>query len=89
MPVTFLSVGHFCYDVSPNGLYSWRIRLIFDTNCPKLGAPGTCCLQLSGANFDRNNPLLDGVKTVYREIPRKRRFSITNTMKWDIGSSLS
>lgn len=73
MPVTFLSVGHFCYDVSPNGYILGGSASYSTLTARNLGHRARAVTAV-GANFDRNNPLLDGVKTVYRESPETTIF---------------
>lgn len=66
MPVTFLSVGHFCYDVSPNGYILGGSASYSTLTARNLGHRARAVTAV-GANFDRQNPLLDDIKTVYRE----------------------
>ncbi|RKU36165.1 hypothetical protein C6496_14860 [Candidatus Poribacteria bacterium] len=66
MAVTFLSVGHFCYDVSPNGYILGGSASYSTLTARNLGHRARAITAV-GANFDRRNPLLDGIKTVYCE----------------------
>lgn len=73
MSTTFLSVGHFCYDVSPNGYilggsaaYSTLAARNLDLHARAVTAVGT--------NFDRHNPLLKGIDTRYHESPETTIF---------------
>ena len=66
MAVTFLSVGHFCYDVSPNGYILGGSASYSTLTARNLGHHARAITAV-GANFDRRNPLLDGIKTVYCE----------------------
>ena len=73
MTLTFLSVGHFCYDVSPNG-YILGGSASYSTLTARNLGHHTRAVTAVGANFDRRNPLLDGIKTVYRESPETTVF---------------
>ena len=73
MAVTFLSVGHFCYDVSPNG-YILGGSAAYSTLTARNLGHHTRAVTAVGANFDRQNPLLDGIKTVYCESPETTIF---------------
>ena len=73
MPVTFLSVGHFCYDVSPNGYILGGSASYSTLTARNLGHYARAVTAV-GANFDRQNPLLDGIKTIYRESPETTIF---------------
>lgn len=68
VPTTFLSVGHFCYDVSPNGYILGGSAAYSTLTARNLGH---CARSVTavGANFDRQNPLLDGIETVYHQSP--------------------
>ena len=66
MAVTFLSVGHFCYDVSPNGYILGGSASYSTLTARNLGHHARAVTAV-GANFDRQNPLLDGIKTFYSE----------------------
>lgn len=66
MAVTFLSVGHFCYDVSPNGYILGGSASYSTLTAQNLGHHARAVTAV-GANFDRQNPLLDGIKTFYSE----------------------
>ena len=73
MPLTFLSVGHFCYDVSPNG-YILGGSASYSTLTARNLGHHTRAVTAVGANFDRRNPLLDGIKAVYCESPETTIF---------------
>ncbi len=64
MPITFLSVGHFCYDVSPNGYILGGSASYSTLTVRNLGYCARAVTAV-GANFDRQNPLLDGIEIVY------------------------
>ena len=66
MPTTFLSIGHFCYDVSPNGYILGGSASYSTLTARNLGHHARAVTAV-GANFDRENPLLEGIKTVYHE----------------------
>lgn len=73
MAVTFLSVGHFCYDVSPTGYILGGSASYSTLTARDLGHHARAVTAV-GANFDRQNPLLDGIKTAYRESPETTIF---------------
>ena len=73
MPVTFLSIGHFCYDVSPNGYILGGSASYSTLTARNLGHHARAVTAV-GDNFDRQNPLLDGIKTIYRESPKTTIF---------------
>ncbi len=73
MPVTFLSVGHFCYDVSPNGYILGGSASYSTLTARNLGHHARAVTAV-GANFDRQNPLLDGITTAYCESPETTIF---------------
>ena len=73
MPVTFLSVGHFCYDVSPNGYILGGSASYSTLTARNLGHHARAVTAV-GTNFDRQNPLLDGITTVYCESPETTIF---------------
>ena len=66
MPTTFLSVGHFCYDVSPNGYILGGSASYSTITARNLGHHARAVTAV-GSNFDRENLLLEGIKTVYHE----------------------
>ena len=73
VPTTFLSVGHFCYDVSPNGYILGGSASYSTLTARNLGHSARSVTAV-GANFDRQNPLLDGIETVYHESPNTTIF---------------
>ncbi len=73
MAVTFLSVGHFCYDVSPNGYILGGSASYSTLTARNLGHHARAVTAVS-ANFDQLNPLLDGIQTVYRDSPETTIF---------------
>ncbi len=66
MAVTFLSAGHFCYDVSPSGYILGGSASYSTLTARNLGHRARAITAV-GANFDRQNPLLNGIQTVYCE----------------------
>ena len=73
MAVTFLSVGHFCYDVSPNGYILGGSASYSTLTARNLGHHARAVTAV-GADFDRQNPLLGGIKAVYCESPETTIF---------------
>ena len=73
MPTTFLSVGHFCYDVSPNGYILGGSASYSTITARNLGHHARAVTAV-GSNFHRENPLLEGIKTVYHESPETTIF---------------
>ena len=66
MPTSFLSVGHFCYDVSPNGYILGGSASYSTITARNLGHHARAVTAVS-SDFDRDNPLLKDIKTVYHE----------------------
>ena len=73
MPMTFLSVGHFCYDVSPSGYILGGSASYSTITARNLGHYARAVTAV-GSNFDRENPLLEGIQTVYHESPETTIF---------------
>ena len=73
MPTTFLSVGHFCYDVSSDGYILGGSASYSTLTARNLGHHARSVTAV-GSNFDRQNPLLKGIKTVYHESPETTIF---------------
>ena len=65
---TFLSIGHFCYDVSPKGYMLGGSASYSTLTARNLGHCGRAVTAV-GANFDRRNSVLEGIETVYHESP--------------------
>ena len=63
---TFLSIGHFCYDVSPNGYMLGGSASYSTLTARNLGHRARAVTAV-GVNFDRQNSLLEGIETVYHE----------------------
>ncbi len=72
-PATFLSVGHFCYDVSPTGYILGGSASYSTLTARNLGHHARAVTAVN-ADFDRQNPLLDGIETVYHECPETTIF---------------
>ena len=68
MPTTFLSIGHFCYDVSPKGYILGGSASYSTLTARNLGHHARAVTAV-GANFDRQNSLLADIETVYHESP--------------------
>lgn len=66
MSTTFLSVGHFCYDVSPKGYILGGSASYSTLTARNLGHQARAVTAVGG-NFDRQNPLLEGIETVYHQ----------------------
>ena len=73
VPTTFLSVGHFCYDVSPKGYILGGSASYSTLTARNLGHCARAVTAV-GANFDRQNSLLDGIETVYHASPNTTIF---------------
>ena len=73
MPPTFLAVGHFCYDVVPNGYVLGGSAAYSTITARNLGCRA-CAVTAVGANFDRQNRLLDGINVTYHESPETTIF---------------
>ena len=73
MPTTFLSVGHFCYDVSPNGYILGGSASYSTLTARNLGHQARAVTAV-GSDFDRENPLLKGISTVYHGSPETTIF---------------
>ncbi len=73
MPPTFLPVGHFCYDVVPNGYVLGGSAAYSTITARNLGCRA-CAVTAVSANFDRQNRLLDGINVIYHESPETTIF---------------
>ena len=73
MPLTFLAVGHFCYDVAPNGYVLGGSAAYSTITARNLGCHARAVTAV-GANFDRQNPLIDGINVTYHESPETTIF---------------
>lgn len=65
-PTTFLSIGHFCYDVSSNGYILGGSASYSTLTARNLGHHARAVTAV-GADFDQQNSLLEGIKTVYHK----------------------
>ncbi len=66
MTSTFLAIGHFCYDVTPNGYVLGGSAAYSAITARNLGFKA-CVITAVGVDFDRRNPLLDGIEITYQE----------------------
>ena len=70
---TFLAVGHFCYDVAPDGYIIGGSAAYSTITAQNLGYRAGAVTAV-GANFDREQSILDGVEVVYHESPETTIF---------------
>jgi sugar/nucleoside kinase (ribokinase family) len=70
---TFLAVGHFCYDVVPNGYVIGGGAAYSTITARNLGWRARAITAV-GPNFDRQNPILESVEVVYQETPETTIF---------------
>ena len=73
MSPLFLAIGHFCYDVAPNGYVLGGAAAYATITARNLGCRA-CAVTAIGANFDRENPILDGIDVAYHESPETTIF---------------
>lgn len=73
MSITFLSIGHFCYDVSPEGYLLGGSAAYATLTARNLGHSAHAVTAV-GPNFDRESHLLEGVEIVYHESPETTVF---------------
>ncbi len=73
MSPTFLSVGHFCYDVAPDGYILGGSAAYAALTAQNLGCPVRAVTAV-GANFDRGNRRLAGIEAVYHASPETTVF---------------
>ena len=66
MTATFLAIGHFCYDVTPNGYVLGGSAAYSAITARNLGFKARVITAV-GVDFDRRNPLLDGIEITYHE----------------------
>ena len=66
MTATFLAIGHFCYDVTPNGYVLGGSAAYSAITARNLGCKARVITAV-GVDFDRRNPLLDGIEITYHE----------------------
>ena len=66
MTPTFLAIGHYCYDVTPNGYVLGGSAAYSTITARNLGFK-SCAITAVGNDFNRRNPLLNGVEVVYQE----------------------
>lgn len=73
MRLTFLSIGHFCYDVSLDDYLLGGSASYSTLTARNLGHHARAVTAV-GKNFDRQNCLLEGIDTVYHESPETTVF---------------
>ncbi len=73
MQPTFLAIGHFCYDVAPNGYVLGGAAAYSTITARNLGCRA-CAVTAVGADFDRQNPILDGIDVAYHDSPETTIF---------------
>ena len=66
MPPTFLAIGHFCYDVTPKGNVLGGSATYSTITARNLGFKA-CAITAVGDDFDRRDPLLNGINVFYQE----------------------
>lgn len=66
MSPLFLAIGHFCYDVAPGGYVLGGGAAYSTITARNLGCRA-CAVTAVGANFDRQQSILDGVDVTYHE----------------------
>ncbi len=73
MPPLFLAIGHFCYDVAQDGYVLGGGAAYATITARNLGCRA-CAVTAVGANFDRQQPILDGIDVSYHESPETTIF---------------
>ena len=66
MTPTFLAIGHFCYDVTPNGYVLGGSAAYSTITARNLGFHARVITAV-GNDFDQRNPLLNGIEVFYQE----------------------
>ena len=66
MTATFLAVGHFCYDVTLKGYALGGSAAYSTITARNLGFQARVITAV-GNDFDRRNPLLNGIEVIYQE----------------------
>ncbi|MCZ6680146.1 MAG: PfkB family carbohydrate kinase [Candidatus Poribacteria bacterium] len=70
---TFLAIGHFCYDVTPDGYVIGGPAAYAAITARNLGYHA-CAVTAVGTDFDRQNPILDGIDVIYHQSPETTIF---------------
>ena len=73
MSSRFLAIGHFCKDVVPNGYVLGGGAAYSTITVRNLGCRA-CAVTAVGADFDRQQPILDGIDVSYHESPETTIF---------------
>ena len=63
---TFLAIGHFCYDVTPNGYVLGGSAAYSTMTARNLGFRARVITAV-GNDFDRQTPLLNSIEVIYQE----------------------
>lgn len=69
----FLAIGHFCYDVVPDGYVLGGGAAYSTITARNLGCRA-CAVTAVGSNFDRQQPILDEIDVSYHESPETTIF---------------
>ena len=73
MSPRFLAIGHFCYDVAPDGYVLGGGAAYSTITARNLGCRA-CAVTAVGADFDRGHPTLAGIDVSYHESPETTIF---------------
>ena len=73
MSPIFLAIGHFCNDVTPDGYVLGGGAAYSTITARNLGCHA-CAVTAVGADFDRQQPILDGIDVAYHESPETTIF---------------
>ena len=73
MSQRFLAIGHFCKDVVPDGYVLGGGAAYSTITARNLGCRA-CAVTAVGADFDRGQPILDGIDVSYHESPETTIF---------------
>ena len=73
MSPLFLAIGHFCYDVAPDGYVLGGGAAYSTITARNLGCRA-CAVTAVGGDFDRQQPILDGIEVAYYESPETTIF---------------
>lgn len=69
----FLAIGHFCYDMAPDGYVLGGGAAYSTITARNLGCTARAVTAV-GPNFDRKQPTLDGIEVAYQESPETTIF---------------
>ena len=73
MPPIFLAVGHFCNDVTTNG-YAIGGSASYSTITARNLGYHACAVTAVGNDFERANPMLNGIDVIYHPSPETTIF---------------